>query len=310
VKEMDNKTILSVNDLTKIYGREVSFFGKTFGREVVGAQNVSFSVNKGEIFGFLGPNGAGKTTTIRSILDYLNVQSGQIIIFGMDHRKQGLEIRKNIGYVPGDVALYENFTGLELIEYFSKFRPVDESFLNELRSIFRADLTLKIRALSKGNRQQVALIAALAAKPDFLILDEPTGGLDPLMAVRFHRILKNMRKEGTTIFLSSHDLAEVQAICDRVGIIKEGKMIVIENIENLRGKFLQNVSIKFSSSEPEISEFERLESVIDVEKTDKEFKLKVLEDVNELLKFLTNYTVKRIRIEDATLEDIFLQYYE
>jgi len=308
----DVEVVLQVSNLTKIYGREFSLGGWKTGRRVVGAQDVTFSVKKGEIFGFLGPNGAGKTTTMRAILDYLIIQNGTITVFGLDHHRDALAIRERIGYLPGDLALYENFTGNELIEYFNHFRPVDRVFLEELKSVFRVDLTLKVKSLSTGNRQQVGLILALAPKPDFLILDEPTAGLDPLMAANVHRILKELKAEGKTIFLSSHDLAEVQSVCDRIGIIKEGKMILVETMENLITKFLQNVRIRFSSSNvPDEEDFRKLDSVISVERNnERTFTLKIKEDVNELLRWLTDYEIERLALEDATLEEIFLQYYE
>ena len=310
-KHTQNEPILSVQDLTKIYGREYSFLNKKIGRKVVGADLVTFNVIKGEIFGFLGPNGAGKTTTIRSILGYLNIQSGSISIFGKNHKSDALAIRKNISYVPGDVSLYGNFTGNELIEFFGKFRPINKEFLAELKQNFRVDLTLKIKSLSKGNRQQVALIAALAPKPDFLILDEPSIGLDPLMVKKFHTILKGLKKQGITIFLSSHDLSEVQQICDRVGIIKEGKMIVIEKVEDLQTKSLQLAVVDFGDNgKPSINELQNLESVISVEQINgSSFSVKLREDLNDFLKFLTSYKVKRLTIENSSLQDIFLQYY-
>jgi len=306
------ETVLEVSHLTKVYGRDLSIAGRKLGRRVVGARDVSFAVRRGEIFGFLGPNGAGKTTTMRAILDYLHIQEGSITVFGMDHHRDALEIRKRIGYVPEDLALYENFTGDEIIDYFGGFRPVDPDFLRELRSVFRVDLSMKIKSLSTGNRQQVGLILAMAPKPDFLILDEPTSGLDPLMAMNAHRLLKELKAEGKTIFLSSHDLAEVQAVCDRIGIIKEGRMILVEEIGNLVTKFLQNVRICFSSSDtPREEDFLGLESVISVERTgEREFTLKIKEDVNDLLRLLTGYWIDRLSIEDATLEEVFLQYYE
>ena len=307
----NNETILEVSNLTKVYGRELEIAGRRLGRRVVGAKSVSFSVRKGEIFGFLGPNGAGKTTTMRSILDYLHIQEGTITVFGMDHHRDALEIRRRIGYVPGDLSLYENFTGNELIDYYGGFRPVNTEYMKELRSVFRADLTLKIKALSTGNRQQVGLMLALASKPDFLILDEPTSGLDPLMADRAHRLLKELKAEGKTVFLSSHDLAEVQAVCDRIGIIKEGEMILVEEVENLVSKFLQNVRVSFTSVVPDLEELEAIDSVISVEAEDEDtLLLKVKEDINELLRFLTNYELDRLSISDATLEEIFLQYYQ
>jgi ABC-2 type transport system ATP-binding protein len=311
VIEISTDIVLQVSNLTKIYGKEFSLGPIRLGRKVVGAFNVSFSVKRGEIFGFLGPNGAGKTTTIRAVLGYLNIQTGSIKVFDLDHRKDSIEIRKQIGYVPGDLSLYEDFTGEELIWYLDKFQAVDQNFLEELKSTFTVDLTKKIENLSTGNRQQVGLIIALAPKPDFLILDEPTSGLDPLMTSKAHKIFKKLREEGTTIFLSSHDLAEVQAICDRVGIIKEGKMILVERIEDLKQKFLQNVKIKFSSKKlPKEEDFEGLESIISIEKTNKStFKLIIREDINELLKLLVNYKIKRFTIEDASLEEIFLKFY-
>jgi ABC-2 type transport system ATP-binding protein len=308
---MTEETVLEVSHLTKIYGRETTVAGRKFGRRVVGARDVSFSVRRGEIFGFLGPNGAGKTTTMRAILDYLHIQEGSITVFGMDHHSDALDIRERIGYVPGDLALYGNFTGEELIEYYNGFRPVDREFLRELRSVFRVDLTLNVKNLSSGNRQQVGLILALASKPDFLILDEPTSGLDPLMAASAHRILKELKVEGKTVFLSSHDLSEVQAVCDRIGIIKEGKMILVEEVENLISKFLQNFRVSFVSEVPDLETLGAIDSVISVEAEDEDtLLLKVKEDVNELLRVLTNYEIDRLSIEDATLEEIFLQYYE
>ncbi|MCE7741905.1 MAG: ABC transporter ATP-binding protein [Candidatus Heimdallarchaeota archaeon] len=309
---MSSDVILQVSNLTKIYGREVNLKIKKLGRKVTGAEDVSFTVNKGEIFGFLGPNGSGKTTTMRSILDYLNIQDGEITVFGLDHHKDSLAIRKRIGYVPGDMALYDNFTGNELINYYGYFRPNNAKFLKKLKKNFKVDLSLKIRALSSGNRQQVGIIAALASKPDLLILDEPTSGLDPLMTSKFHHILKQLRKEEVTIFLSSHDLAEVQSICDRVAIIKEGKIVLVEKIIDLKSKFLQNININFSKdSVPDESFFEDLSYITNIEKiNDTSFKLQLKENINELLKTLSKYKIIRLTIEDANLEEIFLHYYQ
>jgi len=307
--------ILQVSNLTKVYGKEFNIGGRTFGRTVVGAKNVSFEVKKGEIFGFLGPNGAGKTTVMRAILDYLHI-TGSVTFFGkLDHHRDALLIRENVGYVPGEVALYGNFTGNEIIKYFNNFRPINHEFVKKLQSIFRADLTLKIGQLSQGNRKQVALIAALASKPDLLILDEPSAGLDPLMAANFHDILKEIAEEGITIFLSSHDLSEVQTVCDRIGIIKEGEIVLIETIEELKAKFLQKMRIIFSNKEdmPTAEEFLNLSTVVSAEKVKgkvRTFLLTIEEDANELLKFVTKFHIKRLSIEDATIEEIFLQYYQ
>jgi len=307
--------ILQVSNLTKVYGKEFNIGGRKFGRSVIGAKNVSFDVKKGEIFGFLGPNGAGKTTVMRAVLDYLHI-TGSVTFFGkLDHHRDALLIRENVGYVPGEVALYGNFTGNEIIKYFNNFRPINHEFVKKLQSIFRADLTLKIGQLSQGNRKQVALIAALASKPDLLILDEPSGGLDPLMANNFHDILKEVAEEGITIFISSHDLSEVQTVCDRVAIIKEGEIVLVETIEELKAKFLQKMRIIFSKEEdmPTAEELLNLSTVVSAEKVkgkDRTFILTIEEDANELLKFVTKFHIKRLAIEDATIEEIFLQYYK
>ncbi len=316
--ETISETVLQVSNLTKTYGHQLRLGGRyfgdrlKFGQQVRGAYNVSFQIKKGEIFGFLGPNGAGKTTTMRAILDYLRIENGKVEVFGYDHRNDRVEIRKRIGYVPGDMNLFGDFTGEELIEYFGKFRPIDQEFLQKLRSLFRVKLYKKIKSLSKGNRQQVGLIAVMASKPLLLILDEPTSGLDPLMTANFHKILKNLQKEGITIFLSSHDLAEVQAICDRVGIIRNGEMILVEVVSELKSKFLQNVTIQFKGAKiPSEEDLTTLKAVISFEKIkNNTYKLKIGKDVAEVLKFLSEYDLERFICEDADLEEIFLQYYE
>ena len=304
-------TVLNVSNMTKIYGKDISIGKWVINKRVVGAEKVSFNVKKGEIFGFLGPNGSGKTTTIRSILDYLHIQEGEITVFDLDHHKDALEIRKRIGYVSGDMALYEDFTGVELINYFGKLREHDEEFLEKLKSIFTVNLNRKVKTLSKGNRQQIGLILALASKPEFLILDEPSSGLDPLITAQFHRLLKRLKLEGVTIFLSSHDLSEVQNICDRVGIIKEGKIILVEEMESLMLKFLQIVEVTFTDKVPSQEELSALETVLDVSvRNTHRYSLRIKEDVNEIVQFLSAYSVSRLEIKDASLEEIFLHYYE
>ncbi|MFX0052246.1 MAG: ATP-binding cassette domain-containing protein [Candidatus Hermodarchaeota archaeon] len=306
-----SEPILKVENLTKIYGREIQLGPRKLGRRIVAVDGASFSVKKGEIFGFLGPNGAGKTTAIRSILGYLTIKEGTITINGLDYQKESLEIRQNIGYVPGDVTLYSNFTGKELLNYVNKFRPTDETFLKRLRKVFKVDLSLKIRSMSSGNRQQCAIIVALASNPDFLILDEPSSGLDPLMAARFHNLLRELRDQGKTIFLSSHDLAEVQAICDRVGIIRKGKIIVIEAVKELRRKSMQYLNVEFKKDEtPNIDVIKAIPNVISVKKMDGTLQIKVKEDVNDLLKLVTSHRIKRMTLEDSSLEEIFLEYYK
>ncbi len=306
-----NVTVLQVSNLTKVYGREFQLGPRKIGHRIVAVDDASFSVKKGEIFGFLGPNGAGKTTTIRSILGFLSIQSGTIKINGLDYLKDALEIKESLGFIRSEIDLYGNFTGEEIISYFGKFRLIDQKFLKKLKSIFKVDLTLDFKSLSTGNRQQVIIITALASNPDFVILDEPSSGLDPLMATRFHRLLLQMRDEDKTIFLSSHNLTEVQAICDRVGIIRKGKIIVIETVKELRRKSMQLLSVEFVNGEiPDLDEFQAIPNVFSVEKKANTFFVKVKEDVNDLLKFVTSRRVKRMTLEDSSLEDIFLTYYK
>ncbi|MHA2297114.1 MAG: ATP-binding cassette domain-containing protein [Candidatus Hodarchaeales archaeon] len=309
---MSEKTdVLVVNNLTKVYGWEVNLGRRKIGRRVEAVKETSFKVRKGEIFGFLGPNGAGKTTAIRSILGYLTIQSGSITINEMDYRKDALLIRENIGYVPEDVSLYGNFTGNELIEYFGKFRPVDQTFIKILKKIFKVDLTMKIRSLSSGNRQQAAIIASIASNPDFLILDESSKGLDPLMTSKYHDLLLKMRDEGKTIFLSSHDLSEVQAICDRVGIIRQGRIVVVESVKNLRSKSMQMMKVEFADGTDDIiDELEKIPNIVSVKKKDGIFEIRVSEDINDLLKVITSRKVKRMTLEESSLEEIFLAYYK
>ena len=308
-----NQVVIDINNLTKIYGRSFSLGQIKLGQKTLGVENISLKINKGEIFGFLGPNGAGKTTTIRSILGYLKIQSGSIKINGLDYRTDAITIRKDLSYVPGSMSLYENFTGLELLHLLSNYHSIDIKYFEKLRSIFKVNLNTKIKTLSKGNRQQVALNISLASKPNLLILDEPSSGLDPLITNKFHELLLELKNEGKTIFLSSHDLAEVQAICDRVGIIKDGKMLIVEKIEELRSKSLQNMTIEFVDNLPFsiVDNLQKISTVISIEqKNSTTIFLKTKIDINELLKVLSNYKVKKMTLEDANLQEIFLTYYK
>jgi len=303
---------IEVSNLTKYYNQRFSIAGKTFGQTVRGTENVSFFVQRGEIFGFLGPNGAGKTTTIRSMLGYLHPQAGTITILGMDHADDAMKIRERIGYIPGDLALYRNYTGEELIRFFDKLRPMDESMMVELRAMFKVNLSQRIKKLSSGNRQQVALILAVGPNPELLIMDEPTLGLDPLIVSKFHGLLRRLSQAGTTIFLSSHDLTEVQAVCDRVGIIRDGIMVEVESVEGLRNKAVQNMTLQFYDSQGKqaLEVIEALKTLADLHVAENGImNLTIKGDVNEVIRLISRAQVKRITLEDAPLEEIFLQYY-
>ena len=213
--------IIHTEGLTKSYGKN---------RGVI---DVSLDVRPGEVFGFLGPNGAGKTTTIRTLLDFIRPNSGVAKVFGMDAHRQSREIRRRIGYLPGDLALYEKLKGAEMLRYMGNLRGgVEWDHVRELAERLHSDLSRPIRTLSQGNRQKIGLIQALMHKPELLILDEPTNGLDPLIQQVFYRLISEV--EGQTVFLSSHNLPEVERVCDRVGIIREGRLIAVEEVSRAK----------------------------------------------------------------------------
>ncbi len=222
--------IIETSGLTKYYGK------------TRGIENLNLSVKEGEIFGFLGPNGAGKTTTIRLLLDLIHPTSGRARIFGLDTRKDSLEIKQRIGYIPGELNLYPNMKGIDLLNYLARFyNGLNQSFVFELMQHFRLDLYKKIKTYSKGMKQMLGIIQAFMNDPDLLILDEPTAGLDPFMQQEIYNLFRKTKVRGKTVFLSSHNLYEVQKICDRAGIVKEGKLMAVENIDsnsNLEERFM------------------------------------------------------------------------
>jgi len=203
-----------------------NYYGKTRGIE-----DLNLSVKEGEIFGFLGPNGAGKTTTLRLLLDLIHPSSGQAKIFGLDSHKDNLEIKQRIGYIPGELNLYRNMRGRDLLNYLARFyNGLDSVFIIGLTKRFKLDLERKIKTYSKGMKQMLGVIQAFMNDPDLLILDEPTSGLDPFMQQEIYNLFRETKEKGKTIFLSSHNLYEIQKICDRVGIVREGHLVAIENI--------------------------------------------------------------------------------
>jgi len=211
--------IIETQGLTKYYGK------------TRGIEDLNLSVKEGEIFGFLGPNGAGKTTTLRLLLDLIHPSSGQAKIFGLDSHKDNLEIKQRIGYIPGELNLYRNMRGRDLLNYLARFyNGLDSVFIIGLTKRFKLDLERKIKTYSKGMKQMLGVIQAFMNDPDLLILDEPTSGLDPFMQQEIYNLFRETKEKGKTIFLSSHNLYEIQKICDRVGIVREGHLVAIENI--------------------------------------------------------------------------------
>ncbi|MDD3647515.1 MAG: ABC transporter ATP-binding protein [Candidatus Dojkabacteria bacterium] len=278
------------------------YFGKT-----KAVNDVSFDVPKGQIVGFLGPNGAGKTTTIRCILDFIRPDGGYIKVFGRDSIEQSHELKKDIGYLSGEVSLYESWTGREHIDFVKNFRKekIDEGFLMKKLDI---DLDKRTGNLSTGNKQKLALMLALMHKPKLLILDEPTTGLDPLLQETIHDVLKTEAEKGTTIFLSSHNLPEVERLCSRVIVIREGELAGEERVDDLRKKKLYTVNVFFEGKVP-TGEFGNNGIYVSRVMEDG-LVLDVRGDIRPLLKKLEAFKIKDIEILHTDLEKVFLEFYK
>lgn len=284
---------------------EVKNLKKYFGK-VHAVDDISFDIQEGEVFGFLGPNGAGKTTTIRCLMNFVKPTTGKINIFGLDSKEESTKIKANIGYLSGDVRLYDGWTGREHISFFEKIRN-QKSVANDLITKLNFNPKIKFRTLSSGNKQKLGLIIALMFSPKLLIMDEPTVGLDPLLQNTIYQILEDLKAKGTTIFISSHNMSEVDRICDRAGIIKDGKIVTIESINELKDKRMHIARISFNGS------FNAADFNIDgIEIQDQlsgGLVLGVKGNVNSLIKILANYNIKELEISHASLEDIFLEFY-
>lgn len=277
------------------------YFGKT--RAVDG---IDVDVKKGEIFGFLGPNGAGKTTFIRCLMDFIRPTAGQITILGKNSIINSAELKKDIGFLPGNVRLYDSWTGKEHISFFESF-GADKKIADELSAKLDFDQNKKFKNLSSGNKQKLGIILTLMKKPKILIMDEPTNALDPLLQNQVHELLKEEKNKGTTVFISSHNLSEVDHICDRVAIIKDGKIIAIENIHSLKEKRIHTITIYFTNkiekAEFEIPGVENVEEIVDG------LVIRSKGDIGPLLKKVAGYKFKDIEITHASLEEIFLEFY-
>lgn len=288
---------IEVTSLTKRYGRSR------------GVDDLDFEVAAGEVFGFLGPNGAGKTTTIRLLLDLIRPTSGSAKILGLDCRTHSLEVRRCVGYIPGELNLYPGNTGSELIAWFARLRGgVDDDVVSGLVERFDVEMDRPVGSLSKGNRQKIGLVQAFMHRPSVLILDEASSGLDPLMQEQFHDLIRQTTDEGGTVFLSSHSLDEAQRIADRVGIIREGQLVAVESVDALRGRALRHVQIRFGGRVP-VAEFERLPGVSDVTVQGSLLDMRVRESLDAVVKLAACHDVRDLLSEPADLEEIFLTYY-
>lgn len=278
---------------------------KYYRKHARGILDVSLEIKKGEIFGFIGPNGAGKSTTVRTLLNLIFPTSGSASVDGYDCVKDTIEIRKMVGYIPSEVNFYDDMYVKDFIKYATSFHgEVDQPFMDMLVEKLELDLNRKIKDLSFGNKKKVAIVAALITHPKVLILDEPTSGLDPLMQSVFFQLLEAEKKNGTTIFFSSHNLSEVQRICDRVGIIKEGKLIKVETVEDIMKTRAKTVRIK---TEDEITPNEHM---IQFEKMNGYVSFVYTGDTKSLISILFSINMQDVTITEPALEEIFMHYYE
>ncbi|MFD2671051.1 ABC transporter ATP-binding protein [Marinicrinis sediminis] len=273
-----------------------------------GIEDVSFSIDQGEIFGFIGPNGAGKSTTIRTLLNFIFPTSGSAAIFGKDIVSETKEIKKMVGYLPSEVHYYDDMRALDLLTYSAKFQQYAHTQrIQELAERLQLDLHKKIEDLSFGNRKKVGIIQALLHEPKLLILDEPTSGLDPLMQHTFFELLREANQNGATIFFSSHILSEVQKMCDRVAIIKEGKIVQIDHVEALTKNNFKKVKLVLPDHEADNLS---LEGIIQQQKQGDQLTLLYNGHMKDLMIRLAEMDVKDILIEEPSLEEVFMHYYE
>jgi ABC-2 type transport system ATP-binding protein len=290
---------------------EVDHLSKNYGSKR-GIIDVSFQVDEGEIFGFLGPNGAGKTTTIRLLMALLRADSGTARIAGMDVWQQSVEIKKMVGYLPGELALDPSLTGGQILEYFGHLRGgVDQGYLKQLVARLDFDPTRKFRQYSSGNKRKIGLIQAFMHRPRLLVLDEPTNGLDPLNQQEFDRMVKEVRGEGRTVFLSSHILTEVEQTCSRVAIIREGLLVRVSGVAELKDIKRHEVTITFTNAVP-AEAFKALPGVESVETLGDghSLRLTVSGDQDAIVKAAAQYPVVMMTSNEPSLEDIFLRFYE
>jgi beta-exotoxin I transport system ATP-binding protein len=289
--------IIQIDKLTKTYGSH---------RGII---DIDLAVNEAEAFGFLGPNGAGKTTTIRTLLDHIRPTSGKATIFGIDTTVDPVAIHRRVGYLPGEFALYDKLTGGQTIEYFANLRGgVDPLYQQDLIARLDIDPSRKFKEYSKGNKQKIGLIVALQHRPDLLILDEPTSGLDPLVQQTFYEVIREAKAEGRTIFLSSHILSEVEKTCDRVAIIRDGRLVKVDRVEALRDLAHHQVEIRFAGDVP-VGAFAALEGVSEVTTEDNVLRMRVSGAITPVVREAARYELLDFVSREPSLEETFLAQY-
>ncbi len=274
-----------------------------------GIVDVDLEVAAGEVFGFLGPNGAGKTTTIRVLLDLIRPTSGKASVFGVETSVDPVSIHRRIGYIPGEFALYDRLTGGQTIEYFGNLRGgVDRAYRDSLIERFDLDPSRKFKEYSKGNKQKVGLVIALQHRPELLMLDEPTSGLDPLVQQSFYALVREAQAEGRTVFLSSHILSEVERTCDRVAIIRDGRLVKVDSVEGLRDLAHHEVELRFVDGVP-VEAFTGLPGVSDVKVQDHILRMRVSGPITPVVRAAAGFDLLDFVSREPTLEETFLAQY-
>ncbi len=290
-------SVIQIERLTKSYGPH---------RGIV---DIDLEVEQGEAFGFLGPNGAGKTTTIRTLLDHIRPTSGRARIFGIDTTVDPVAIHRRLGYLPGEFALYDKLTGGQTLDYFANLRGgVDRLYQQDLIARLDVDPSRRFREYSKGNKQKIGLIIALQHRPDLLLLDEPTSGLDPLVQQTFYGVIREAKSEGRTVFLSSHILSEVEKTCDRVAIIRDGRLARVDRTQALRDLAHHQVELVFTDHVP-VEEFSGLPGVSDVVVDDHTLRMRVSGSITPVVRAAARYDLADFVSREPSLEETFLAEY-
>ncbi len=289
--------IIETSNLTVYYGKHR------------GIENVNLAVEQGEVFGFLGPNGSGKTTTQRTLMDIIHPTSGTAKIFGKDCQLDGVEIRKRIGYLPGELSLYPSMKGIDFLDMLASLqdKALDKAFRRALFERLDFDPSRRMKEYSRGNKQKIGVIAAFMTKPDLLILDEPTSGLDPLVQQTVMELIGEVRDDGRTVFLSSHILPEVQAVCDRVGLIRDGQLIQTASVQSLTEQSFKRLHLTFRDLPP--ADAFALDGVTETGREGQTVKLEIRDQLAQVIEIAAPYGVEDIDTPHVTLEDIFLTFY-
>lgn len=300
---MRQHIVLQTIDLTKRYPASRGQNGR------LALDRLNLIVQRGEIFGYLGPNGAGKTTTIRLLLDLIRPSSGSVQILGLDAQQDSVKVKRLVGNLPSEVRLWDQMTGLQVLRYLSRLRPgCTFDYALELAERLNLNLNTRVRSYSTGNKRKLGIVQALMHRPPLLILDEPTMGLDPLVSQTFNQLLLEARERGQTVFLSSHVLSEVEQVCDRVAVLRDGTLQAVERIRDLKRNFYRWLTL-YMDDTVDLAEWEALPGVLSVERVAGGLRLRLTGSLDPVIKLAAHYRVDNLSVEEPSLEDFFMTFY-